>query len=96
MELNFDFLDEIDKQDITDMYDEYTLNQIDTDNVMRIYEYLLEQGIEYPKDILIERLELFLQDSNEFIKKFEELKKAIGIDYAEKISENTEYLDKMY
>ena len=96
MELNFDFLDEIDKQDITDMYDEYTLNQIDTDNVMRIYEYLLEQGIEYPKDILIERLELFLQDSNEFIKKFEELKKAIGIDYAKKISENTEYLDKMY
>lgn len=96
MELNFDFLDEIDKQDITDMYDEDTLNQIDTDNVMRIYEYLLEQGIEYPKDILIERLELFLQDSNEFIKKFEELKKAIGIDYAEKISENTEYLDKMY
>ena len=90
------FLDEIDKQDITDMYDEDTLNQIDTDNVMRIYEYLLEQGIEYPKDILIERLELFLQDSNEFIKKFEELKKAIGIDYAEKISENTEYLDKMY
>ena len=63
MELNFDFLDEIDKQDITDMYDEYTLNQIDNDNVKRIYDYLFEQGIEYPKDIFIERLELFLQDS---------------------------------
>ena len=96
MELEFDFLDEIDKKDITEMYDEYTLNQLDSDNVNIIYNYLLEQGIDFAKDIFIERLELFLMDNKEFIEKFEMIKQEIGNNYVEIIEENTEILDKMY
>ncbi len=96
MNLDYEFLDEIDKQDIQEMYDEYTLNQLENENVKIIYNYLLEQGIDLAKDIFIERLELFLQNSNEFIKKFEMIKQEMGDNYAKKIEEDTNVLEKMY
>ena len=95
-QLRYDFLDEIDKQDIEEMYDDYTINQLDSDNVKKIYNYLLEQGIEFAKDILIERLELFLINSEEFIQKFEKIKQEIGTNYIEEIEENKNILEKIY
>ena len=96
MKLELEFLDEIDLKNIEEMYDEYTVNQIDKDNVMEIYNYLIDQGIYYASDIFVERLELFIQNSEDFIRKFEELKIEIGMEYIEKIGEDTGLLDKMY
>ena len=46
--------------------------------------------------MFIERLELFLLDSEEFIKKFDMLIDSIGDNYVDVIGENSELLDCMY
>ena len=96
MKVKLEFLDEIDIENIEEMYNEYTIEQLDEENVKAIYNYLIEQNIDYAKDIFIERLELFIQDKNDFILKFEKLKNEIGDNYAEVIAEDTEILDKLY
>lgn len=96
MEIKYDFLDEIDIEDIHEMYDEYLISQLNEENVKKIYSYLIEQGIYYAKDIFIERLELFTIDSEEFIEKFEKIKQKIGNDYVDEIIEDSDLLDELY
>lgn len=90
-----DFLDEIDMNNIKEMYDNIIINRLDNENVKKIYNYLINQGMFYAKDIFIEHLELFLLDCKDFINKFEKLKKDIGENYIEKILEDSLIIEKM-
>ncbi len=78
------------------MYEEEMLSSIDIENAKGIYQYLIENGIYYAKDILIDDYPLFLMDKEEFIKRFEQLKRELGDHYIELIGEDSSLLEKMY
>ena len=63
-------LDEIDTKILTENFDPEMLNKIDNDNLKIIIDYLLENGVYYTKDLLLNSLDLFLLDSYIFIEKF--------------------------
>ena len=89
-------LDNSDMMDLEEMYGSDLINKLDMDNVNKIYDYLINKGIYYAKDIFVERLELFLLDSSEFIDRFDSLIKNIGDNYVDIIGENSSLLEEMY
>ncbi len=89
-------LDEIDTKILMENFDHEMLKKIDNNNVNIIMNYLLENGIYYAKDILLNSLDLFLLDSNVFIEKFEILKKKLGENYIEKLGEDISLIELMY
>ena len=76
-------LDELDIQVLKENFDEEIIKELDINNVAKIYKYLVDNGIYYAKDLLLESLDLFLLPKEEFITKFE---KAIKSE-----NENTQY-----
>ncbi|MBQ6477383.1 MAG: hypothetical protein IJI43_03010 [Bacilli bacterium] len=89
-------LDEIDIKILKENFDEGLINQIDSDNVSRIFKYLEDNGIYYAKDLLLNSLDLFLLNYEEFVKKFESLKNKLGEDYINKLGEDSSLIELMY
>lgn len=89
-------LDEIDKKILYENFDDETISKIDSDNVAKIFKYLLENNVYYAKDLLLSSLDLFLMPSLEFIEKFEKLKKQLGSNYVERLEEDTSLIESMY
>lgn len=89
-------LDEIDTKILTENFDPEMLNKIDNDNLKIIIDYLLENGVYYTKDLLLNSLDLFLLDSYIFIEKFEILKKKLGENYIEKLGNDISLIELMY
>ena len=89
-------LDEIDTKILTENFDSEMLNKIDNDNLKIVIDYLLENGVYYAKDLLLNSLDLFLLDSYIFIEKFEILKKKLGENYIEKLGNDISLIELMY
>ena len=66
--------DDIDIKVLRENFDDETINGIDKANVARILEYLVNDGVYYAKDLLLNSLDLFLLSYDEFVLKFENLK----------------------
>ncbi len=89
-------LDELDIQVLKENFDEEIIKELDINNVAKIYKYLVDNGIYYAKDLLLESLDLFLLPKEEFITKFEKLKNVLGEDYIDKLGEDLSLLEIMY
>ena len=91
--MNFD---EIDIKMLQENFDEEMINKIDINNVVKIFEYLDNNGIYYSKDLFLIALDLFLLPSDEFIKRFEELKSKLGENYIDRLGEDISLIEIMY
>ena len=89
-------LDSIDIQVLKENFDDELIEQLDTENVSKIYNYLISNGIDYAKDIFISQADLFLLEYDLFVKKFEKLKNKLGVDYINMLSEDCSLIDIMY
>ena len=89
-------LDDIDIKILKENFDEELISQIDADNIAKIFNYLNDNGIYYAKDLLLNSLDLFLYPSEIFIKKFEHLKDILGIDFVDKLGEDSSLIEIMY
>ena len=90
------YLDDIEKEFLFENYDEDIINKLDNVNCNKIYNYLIDNGIYYAKDLFISNVDLFLLDFEDFKIKFGKLKEKLGNDYIELIAENGDLLDNMY
>ena len=89
-------LDDIDIKILKENFDEELISQIDADNITKILNYLNSNGIYYAKDLLLNSLDLFLYPSEIFIKKFEHLKDVLGVDFVDKLGEDSSLIEIMY
>ena len=89
-------IDNIDIKILRENYDESLINQIDADNVIKIFKYLKNNGVYYAKDLLLNSLDLFLYPCEEFIKKFEHLKSTLGKEFVDKLGEDVSLIEIMY
>ena len=89
-------IDDIDIIILRENYDESLINQIDADNVIKIFKYLKNNGVYYAKDLLLNSLDLFLYPCEEFIKKFEHFKSALGKEFVDKLGEDVSLIEIMY
>ena len=71
-------LDEMDIKILKENFDEELIKEIDSNNVSKIYNYLNNNGIYYAKDLFLISLDLFLLPYEDFINKFENLKRKLG------------------
>ena len=89
-------LDNIDLKVLRENFDEEIIGKLNSENVNKIYNYLVSCGIYYAKDIFISQVDLFLLDYELFVEKFEKLKQKIGSNYVDMLGENCSLIDIMY
>lgn len=91
--MNFD---EIDMTVLEENFDDDVIKELDVENVASINQYLLNNNVYYAKDLFMLYLDLFLMPKDEFIRKFENLKRILGNDYVSKLGENFSLIEVMY
>ena len=79
------YFDEDDIIQLKETFDSEVLKKIDYENLIECYEYLISERVYFAKDILLEYLDLYLIDYDEFKNLFESLKRDLGSDYIEKL-----------
>jgi len=89
-------LDRIDLRILNENFDRDIINQLEMENVNKIYSYLIDNGIYYAKDIFISQVDLFLLDYEIFVEKFEKLKERLGNNYIDLLGEDCSLIDIMY
>ena len=89
-------LDRIDLRILNENFDRDIINQLEMENVNKIYNYLIDNGIYYAKDIFISQVDLFLLDYEIFVEKFEKLKERLGNNYIDLLGEDCSLIDIMY
>ena len=89
-------LNEIDIRILKENFDEDLINQINIENVYKIFSYLSNNGVYYFKDLFLNSLDLFLDPYEIFIKKFEHLKEVLGDEFVEKLGEDASLIELMY
>lgn len=89
-------LDEIDMKILKENFDDDIIKQLDYENVSKIYNYLITNGIYYAKDIFVGQVDLFLMEYDLFVEKFEKLKRELGKNYIELLAEDSSLIDIMY
>jgi len=91
--INFD---ELDLKILRENYNNDLIEKIDYNNISNIFGYLINNGIYYAKDLFLTSLDLFLLSYDDFVNKFEKLKKTLGNDYVEKLGEDSSLIELMY
>lgn len=91
--INFD---ELDLKILRENYNNDLIDKIDYNNISNIFGYLINNGIYYAKDLFLTSLDLFLLSYDDFVNKFEKLKKTLGNDYVEKLGEDSSLIELMY
>lgn len=91
--INFD---ELDLKILRENYNNDLIEKIDYNNISNIFGYLINNGIYYAKDLFLTSLDLFLLSYDDFVNKFEKLKKNLGNDYVEKLGEDSSLIELMY
>ena len=89
-------LDNIDIKVLRENFDDEIISQLDEENVCKIYNYLINLGVYYAKDIFLSQVDLFLLDYNLFMEKFEKLKEKLGDNYIELLGDDCSLIDIMY
>ena len=89
-------LDNIDIKVLKENFDDEILSQLDEQNISKIYNYLIDLGVYYAKDIFISQADLFLLDYDLFVEKFEKLKQKLGENYIDMLGEDCSLIDIMY
>lgn len=89
-------LDNIDIKILKENFDDEIISQLNEVNVSKIYNYLINNGIYYAKDIFISQVDLFLIEYNTFVEKFEKIKNKLGNNYVDLLGEDCSLIDIMY
>lgn len=89
-------LDEEAINNITITYDNELLLKLDTNNIVSIINYLKRNNIDYIEDILSLYTDLFILDVNDFIKRFEILKKRYGKNFCDNLAYKLDILESMW
>ena len=89
-------LDNIDIKVLKENFDDEIISQLDKQNVNKIYNYLINLGVYYAKDIFISQADLFLLDYDLFVEKFEKLKQKLGDNYIDMLGEDCSLIKIMY
>lgn len=90
------YFDEDDIIQLKETFDSEVLKKIDYANLIKCYEYLISERVYFAKDILLEYLDLFLIDYDEFKNLFESLKRDLGSDYIEKLEQDISLLETYF
>lgn len=88
-------LTESEIEEIEETFEAEILNQLDDENIQNIIYYLYANHIDYIKDILLQYLDLFLLEKDEFIKRFEKLKGKYHNDIAVILGHNLDLLEEL-
>ena len=89
-------LDEDSLNNIVETYDNELLLKLDTNNIINIINYLKSNNIDYIEDILSYHTDLFILDVNDFISRFENLKKRYGKDFCDNLAYKLDILESMW
>jgi len=89
-------LDNIDVKVLKENFDDEIIKQLNYENVNKIYNYLINLGVDYAKDIFINQADLFLLDYDLFVEKFEKLKNKLGNNFINMLEEDCSLIDIMY
>lgn len=89
-------LDNLDIKILKENFDDEIIAQMNSQNVERIYNYLISLGVYYAKDIFISQADLFLLDYDLFVEKFEKLKQKLGDNYIDMLGEDCSLIEIMY
>ncbi len=85
--------EEIDE--INDTYIEDVVKNINMNEINQIYSYLLENGIYFARDVILEFLPL-CNNAQDFRKRFERLKKKLGNNYVQLLENDYNLLNVIY
>jgi len=91
-----DILDDIDIKILKENFDENLIEQVNPENVVKIFKYLNSNDICYAKDLFLNSLDLFLLPYENFVEKFEHLKKVLGNEFSDKLGEDASLIEIMY
>ena len=89
-------LDEDSLNNIVETYDNELLLKLDTNNIINIINYLKRNNIDYIEDILSLYTDLFILDVNDFINRFEILKKRYGKNFCDNLAFKLDILESMW
>lgn len=81
--------------EIEETFSEGILDKLNEDNLKSIIIYLQKNQIYFIEDILIQYLDLFLMEKEQFIKKFEILKLKYSYNFVEILAHNLNILEEM-
>ena len=70
-------------KNIINSFDSELVKKINVDNLSKIYKYLLNNGIYFAKDLVVDYLDMFINDYEDFRVRFEKLKNSLGSNYIE-------------
>lgn len=90
------FLDDIDMKILSENFDNEMISKIDSNNVLRIFKYLENNGVYYAEDLFLNSLNIFLFSYEDFVKKFEKLKIRLGLDFVDKLGNDMSLIEIMY
>lgn len=82
-------------EEFLDKYEASVLKHIDSNNMSKIIDFLINEGVDYIEDIIDNYLDLFTIDVEEFKLKFNDLKVKYGNDLVIKISEDLSILEEL-
>lgn len=82
-------------EEILDKYEPFVLKNIDTANMNRIIEYLIEEKVDYIDELLVDYLDLFLIESEKFKQRFQKLKIKYGDHVVELIKDDLNLLEEL-
>ena len=86
-------LDEDSLNNIVETYDNELLLKLDTNNIINIINYLKRNNIDY---IVSLYTDLFILDVNDFISRFENLKKRYGKNLCDNLAYKLDILESMW
>ncbi len=76
-------------------FDKNVLNQLNDYNVFNIISYLKMHNIYFIEDIIMQYLDLFLMEKEQFVKKFEMLKRKYSYQFIEMLEFHLDILEEM-
>ena len=76
-------------KNIINSFDSELVKKIDVNNLSKIYRYLLNNGIYFVKDLVVDYLDMFINDYEDFKTKFEKLKNSLGSNYIEVLEKDS-------
>ena len=88
-------LSEDERRNIVDTCDSEIIKVIDVDNLFKIYKYLIDNGIYFARDLIVDYLDIFVLDYDCFVTRFEELKKKLGSNYIEVLENDISNLEEL-
>ena len=81
--------------EIFEKFNNSVINNLDTENIKKIMQFLIDHNCEYLEDIVEDYLDLFTIEYDEFVKRFNKLNQKYNNKYLELAGEDMNYLEEL-